>query len=758
MNDNAPTFSEQRKELTIPETVPVGVTFMLPRPVDLDAAQYGIQQYALTNNQGPFELITTNKSHGVELRLGLTGPLDRETRAQYTMNIVVTDGGSPARSGTLDVIIQVSDSNDNSPQFTEEIYEVTVPEDKLVGELLCTVTALDSDLGTSGDVQYVLAQQSSQWSHMFDVDIMTGEITLSNPLDHEEADSYQLVINAYDLGPDPIPSSTEVVINVQDVNDNEPSITVDGVTSGGVIEVMENLLRDTVVAHIFVDDSDAGLNGVARCTMNSNAFYITEVYTNMFQLKTSAGLDRERADVHRLVVTCSDGGTPAMTSVESFNVHVQDHNDHAPIFTQASYVASVHEGNALGIPIQFLNASDDDSGANSLVTYHVVGTSDVINVDPLTGLVTTAMEYDYEGQTEYRVEVMAQDGGNPPQSTISDVIIHVVNMNDEPPMFLSQNYDFSVSEESDSGTYVGKVDTISIDLAATNDTYYYIDSSTNSAEMFQIDVTSGEILTARQLDREEHAQHTLVIIAMNSQPSGPSASVLVHVSVDDVNDNAPTITYPTNRNNTVNISNSVKRGEECFFVEAFDSDAGRNGQLFYSIEQTESEELFRINSETGSVSAVKDLRTADKWIHNLLIYVRDHGTPALTSVVECEVKLHSGHGGDTNSLAVSRGGLEQNEVVVIVIAIITAILVTLLLIAIVVVRRSNHQRNKLMNQKMKHHLMTLEAEVDGTSSINTSADTKESVGSEDSLAVITEASKMQYTKLNVSTLPYYNVT
>ena len=64
LNDNSPTFPDQQKQLTIPETVPVGVSFMLPHPSDLDSVEYGIQHYHLKHIQGPFELIVNNKSRG----------------------------------------------------------------------------------------------------------------------------------------------------------------------------------------------------------------------------------------------------------------------------------------------------------------------------------------------------------------------------------------------------------------------------------------------------------------------------------------------------------------------------------------------------------------------------------------------------------------------------------------------------------------------------------------------------------------------
>lgn len=65
--------------------------------------------------------------------------LDRETRAEHTLEVVATDRGSPALSTTVTVQVQVMDVNDNSPVFSRSSYAVEVSEDAAEGSQVLEV-------------------------------------------------------------------------------------------------------------------------------------------------------------------------------------------------------------------------------------------------------------------------------------------------------------------------------------------------------------------------------------------------------------------------------------------------------------------------------------------------------------------------------------------------------------------------------------------------------------------------------------------
>jgi len=69
----------------------------------------------------------------------LAGRLDRELEPQYRLRLVAYDGGEPARSASVDVVVTVADSNDNRPRFTSDEYQATVAENAPVGTVVVQV-------------------------------------------------------------------------------------------------------------------------------------------------------------------------------------------------------------------------------------------------------------------------------------------------------------------------------------------------------------------------------------------------------------------------------------------------------------------------------------------------------------------------------------------------------------------------------------------------------------------------------------------
>lgn len=66
--------------------------------------------------------------------------LDRETTAEYTLEVVATDRGSPALSSTVTVGVKVLDVNDNNPVFSKSSYSVDVSEDAAEGSRVLEVS------------------------------------------------------------------------------------------------------------------------------------------------------------------------------------------------------------------------------------------------------------------------------------------------------------------------------------------------------------------------------------------------------------------------------------------------------------------------------------------------------------------------------------------------------------------------------------------------------------------------------------------
>lgn len=226
-----------------------------------------------------------------------------------------------------------------------------------VGTVIGRVEAKDSDAGPNGLVHYGLAGQTlTLHGHLFSVRNTTGEIIVRSTIDRETASLYQLVVIAYDHGPDMLSAETTVVIHVDDVNDHSPTVTIHTLDStASVSQVSEDSPVGTFVAYMSAADPDAGANGRVDCALSgadSSTFSLVQKYPSEYQIVTASTLDRERTPEYMVTVKCWDGGSPVSRITEqSFRLIVSDVNDNAPIFSQQTYRGSLVENNFVGLSI-----------------------------------------------------------------------------------------------------------------------------------------------------------------------------------------------------------------------------------------------------------------------------------------------------------------------------------------------------------------------------------------------------------------------
>lgn len=124
VNDNAPRFESAVLQLSLPENVAVGTATYVAQAQDADAGRNGAVRYSLLEGsaQGPFELGPRSG------RLSLRQPLDYETQPRVRLVLGAADGGSPPRSASMTLLVEVQDVNDNAPLFDRPHYSVSLLE------------------------------------------------------------------------------------------------------------------------------------------------------------------------------------------------------------------------------------------------------------------------------------------------------------------------------------------------------------------------------------------------------------------------------------------------------------------------------------------------------------------------------------------------------------------------------------------------------------------------------------------------------
>ncbi|XP_060681786.1 protocadherin-17-like isoform X1 [Hemiscyllium ocellatum] len=545
INDNAPSFASERIEVEIPENAAPGTRIPLASARDPDAGPFGLQGYELSGpGSGPFGLEVKSRGDGTKFpELVIQRPLDREQQPRHVLQLTALDGGEPPKSGTVQVRLEVVDTNDNSPAFEEPSLTVEVSEDTPAGTVLARVNASDPDEGSNGEVLYSFSPYvSARVRELFSIEPRTGALRLRSPLDYEESSIYEIDVQARDLGPNSIPAHCKVSVRLLDVNDNAPAVSFVSVHQGPVSEAAP---PGTVIALVKVTDRDFGRNGQLQCRVlgaNSAPFRLEENYDNFYTVLTERPLDRELAELYNLTIVARDNGSPPLNASRSFTVRVADENDNAPRFTKPVYVLQVPENNIPGEYLGSVLAHDPDLGQNGTVSYSIVPSrvGDVsvytyVSVNPSNGAIYALRSFNYERTKSFEFKVQAKDSGSPPLESNATVRVTVLDVNDNAPVIVlpvlqNDTAEIHVPRNAGLGYVVATVRAVDSDYGESGRLSYEI-AEGNERHLFDMDPSSGEIRTAQAAWDEQAASAELVVrVSDHGKPSLSAVARLVIVA------------------------------------------------------------------------------------------------------------------------------------------------------------------------------------------------------------------------------------
>ncbi|XP_075298045.1 protocadherin gamma-B5-like isoform X10 [Opisthocomus hoazin] len=536
VNDNAPRFLRDSFQLEINELTSPGARFYLGVAEDADVGSNSLQGYELEANAYFAVEVKESQDGSKFAELVLRRALDRESEQSLRLVLTALDGGEPPRSGTALLCINVTDANDNPPVFAQDRYRAIVREDEVPGSTVLNVSASDADAGTNARITYGFGKMPAKVLQKFAVDGASGKITLQETLDFEDTRAFSLAVEARDGGG--LVAHCKVEVEVLDVNDNAPEVTVTSVSS----PVPEDAPAGTVVALVKVRDRDSGENGQVSCELLGEApLSIVSSPGGSYKVVTASALDREQAAEHRVTVVARDRGSPALSSRTALVLEVSDVNDNAPVFEEAAYSAYVAENNAAGAPVVRVRARDADAGANGRVSYWLAGGSagaaPYVSVEARSGAVYAQRSFDYEQCREFAVAVRAQDGGSPARSSTATVRVFVLDRNDNAPRVLwpaagaagPGSAAFEVMPRSaEAGYLVAKVVAVDADAGRNAWLSYELVQAAEPA-LFRVGLHSGEVRTARAVSERDAAKQRLVAVVKDHGQPALSATATLHV-------------------------------------------------------------------------------------------------------------------------------------------------------------------------------------------------------------------------------------
>ncbi|XP_029627109.1 protocadherin alpha-2-like [Salmo trutta] len=538
INDNAPSFIEKLHILNIAESSFPGERYPLPIANDADTGSNSVNSYKLSPNEHFSLDVQSGGEQSVSAELVLQKALDREKQPVIQLTLTAVDGGKPPRSGTLLIIINVQDVNDNIPVFNKQLYKFRVTENVRFGTIVAALNATDLDEGINSEIEYsLIGRGSSNTPDVFTVNSETGEVTVKGSIDYEINSAFEIRVQAKDKGTPPRSTHCKVLVEVIDVNDNSPEISVTSLMS----PVKEDAEIGTVVALVTVTDKDSSKNGLTNCKLTGSVpFKLKSNYKNDYSLVVDGPLDRESASQYNVTITATDEGTPPLSSTSVITVHVSDVNDNAPRFSEPVINVYVKENSPVGDVIYTISAFDRDSEENAKITYSLLDTSNSIsssvNINSDTGDIISLQPFNYEEIKTFQFKVQATDSGVPPLSSNVTVNVFILDENDNSPGILAPYSEHgSVNAENvpysaEAGYFVAKIRAVDADSGYNALLSYHI-SEPKGTNLFRIGTSTGELRTKRRMSDNDLKTHPLVVLVCDNGEPSLSATVSIDVVV-----------------------------------------------------------------------------------------------------------------------------------------------------------------------------------------------------------------------------------
>jgi len=608
--------------------------------------------------------------------------LDRERVPK--IDVVITIQDEPIREIPENLIpfrrmVRVLDRNDNIPKFDDLPYSFTVKETESVGQTVYTdIKVTDADAGLNAQVKLRCIEEESspdacETFDIFESPLNPGEfiglVVLKKPLNYEERSSYNLVVQAQDLGEDQILSSTaNVLIQVEDIQDQDPVF----LNAPYSATVPEGSKEGSPIFEILVRDGDTGIPRPIQLTIEGDKLEYFQLRQNQVSsdgvlsvtLTTSQNIiDREHPEVLKegglyafqvraREVVDESGPVYGEETTTSVTIVVTDIDDELPVFNRNSFTVPVPEdvGSDTPLPGLTLEVVDKDVSKNaefSLTLEAISPNSEgVFYVYPERALGKTPviirvkdperLDYENEDARNFQFNVIAETSDG--IQIKSEISVVVTDSNDNIPQFSEKSYEFNVAEDAQAEQPIGTIEAFDPDSGSYGEVLYSIKGF--GSEKFHVLPETGEITVASCgaeneiiprgascLDYEDRKSFSLTYTATDG--GGQTTTTNLVIRLEDVNDNHPKFGLEEYRR-------VVREGDAVFepalFIKATDADGPLQGggKVFYTIKSINTDAtVFQIDPMSGEITMTKPVRVEDteNGRYDLVIRATDQGKP-----------------------------------------------------------------------------------------------------------------------------------
>ncbi|XP_064616829.1 protocadherin Fat 4-like [Liolophura sinensis] len=384
---------------------------------------------------------------------------DREAQAAQRLNVALVDKKNLCKEVAVYVVtVYILDVNDNTPETSVADYHHMLSEN-FIGSTSLVITGSDADEGVNSEV---VVEISGTFSEHFDLTKLANSATglfryklvVKKEFDYEKLQekSLNFLLSVRDSGRPALSSTSKLVVDILDVNDNTPAFKM--VPSSPVMVEENYALKKTIVT-VSATDEDSGYNGAVTYTLDQfqeGGFTIGE---STGDLSLVGSLDYEERIEYSVEIRAVDGGIPSRTATAIVTIKVVDVNDNAPVFTSSHYTIEVKENRTnVHSEVMRVSAFDKDSGDFGKVIYSLSNFVQNFRIDSDTGNVSTTNRLDFEQLENPNIELLVEAHDNDPnfssrRTSTATLLIRCLNVNDVPPVFDKKYYTAKVNAGQD---------------------------------------------------------------------------------------------------------------------------------------------------------------------------------------------------------------------------------------------------------------------------------------------------------------------
>ncbi|XP_076447627.1 protein dachsous-like [Babylonia areolata] len=647
VNDNAPVFVTPSFNFNVNLTTPAGSVVGRVDAVDQDMGQNAAIAYSLEPAPGEDSILPV-----------MVDPLTGELTTLRTMQVEpgqcedlivwAQDMGTPSLTSIASVFLcadslqppqivikGITGPDNSSIQVTEN-----APRGTIVGLVSVstdgpgTVTCSASSTENVAELQVLPDLGDDEY-----------KLVLTSVLDRETRPFHDIFINCTSNGDHPLSSVLSCRLHVLDVNDNAPVF----VTPSYNFNVNLNTPAGSVVGRVMAVDQDMGRNAAIAYSLEPTSFLPVKVDPRTGELTTLRTMQVEPGQCEELIVWAQDMGTPSLTSRASVFLCADSLQPPQIVIKGITgpdnSSLQVTENAPRGTIVGSVSVSTDGPGT---VTCSASSTGNVAELQVLPDLgddeyklVLTSV-LDRETRSLYDILINCTSSGDHPLSSVLSCRLHVLDVNDNAPVFVTPSFNFNVNLTTPAGSVVGRVDAVDQDMGQNAAIAYSLEPAPGEDSILpvMVDPRTGELTTLRTMQVELGQCEELIVWAQDMGTPSLTSRASVFMCANSMQPPQIVIKGITGPDNSsLQVTENAPRGTIIGLVSV---STDGPGTVTCSASSTENVAELQVLPDLGDdeyklvLTSVLDRETRP--FHDIFINCTSNGDHPLSSVLSC--RLH----------------------------------------------------------------------------------------------------------------------